>query len=51
MRAAGAIGIRGTPSFVVGRYDTKTGNVKGEMFSGALPKEQIAALLDKYLAQ
>ena len=45
----GSVGIRGTPSFLIGRYDPDKKSVHGEVLSGALPKEQIAAVLEKYL--
>jgi len=47
---AASIGIRGTPSFLIGLYDPKTKQLKGEMVSGALPKEELTKLLDKYIA-
>ena len=46
---AAKIGISGTPSFVIGRYDPKSKTVKGEVVSGALPEEQLAGLIAKYL--
>jgi len=47
---AASIGVRGTPSFLIGFYDKKTKRIKGELVSGALPKSELTRLLDKYLA-
>ena len=51
MALAASIGIRGTPSFVIGHYNPKTKTLRGEMMSGAMPKAELTKVLDKYLAQ
>lgn len=47
--AATEIGIRGTPGFIIGKYDQKTGIVTGEILSGAQPKTAFTSIIDKYL--
>ncbi|MBC8282372.1 MAG: thioredoxin domain-containing protein [Nitrospinae bacterium] len=44
------IGIQGTPTFLVGSYDQKSGMVSGEMFSGAVSEEKFVKTIEKYLA-
>ncbi|MGK5092275.1 thioredoxin domain-containing protein [Deltaproteobacteria bacterium TL4] len=44
-----ALGINGTPGFIIGRYDSKAGIVKGELLSGAQPPEKFEELIQKYL--
>ena len=51
MEQASSIGVRGTPSFLIGHYDPKSKQVTGELLSGAMPKEQLISVLNKYLAQ
>lgn len=46
--AATAIGIEGTPSFVIGTLDDQ-GNVKGEVLVGAQPASSFEKVVDKYL--
>lgn len=48
-KAAKEAGIKGTPGFVIGKYDKKSGVVVGEVLSGAQPEEKFVALLEKYL--
>jgi len=43
------IGIKGTPTFVVGSFDQDSGMVSGEMFSGAVSKEKFVKTIEKYL--
>lgn len=50
MNDGSTIGVNGTPSFVVGKLDSK-GNVTGELVVGAMPLAQFKATLEKYLAQ
>ncbi|HYB22256.1 MAG TPA: DsbA family protein [Solirubrobacteraceae bacterium] len=45
---ASALGVRGTPTFIVGR--ATAGSLDGERFSGALPYEDFAAVIDRLLA-
>jgi protein-disulfide isomerase len=44
-----AAGITGTPGFVIGRYDAKSGMLEGELLSGALPEAAFKQILEKYL--
>ena len=44
-----AIGIGGTPAFIVGRYDPKTRSLKGELMTGGLPLASFESLLKKYM--
>lgn len=46
-----AVGVSGTPGFFVGAYNPETGEVKGEMLSGARPINEFRSILDKYLAK
>jgi protein-disulfide isomerase len=46
--AAAALGVRGTPTFIIGR--AVQGELEGERLSGALPYEDFAAVLDALLA-
>lgn len=50
MNDGSAIGVGGTPSFVIGKLDAK-GNVTGELVVGAMPLAQFKATVEKYLAQ
>lgn len=50
MSDGSAAGVNGTPSFVIGKLDSK-GNVVGELAVGAMPASQFKAIIDKYLAQ
>lgn len=49
IKAGAAIGINGTPGFIIGTYDPKTKKVTGEVLSGALPQENFEQLIQKYL--
>ncbi len=46
---AQSIGINGTPTFVIGRFDPRKKTVKGEVISGALPLSKFEELIQKYL--
>jgi protein-disulfide isomerase len=48
IEAGNAIGIEGTPSFVIGALDDK-GNVKGEVVVGAQPLASFEKIIDKYI--
>ncbi len=48
-KAATKIGIRGTPGFVIGKYDRKSGSVRGEIVSGAQPQSVFVTAIEKYL--
>ncbi|MFQ5481531.1 MAG: DsbA family protein [Nitrospinaceae bacterium] len=45
------IGINGTPTFIVGKYDPEQDAVSGEMFSGAVSEDKFVRVINKYLAQ
>lgn len=45
-----ALGIQGTPTFILGAYDPETRSVSGEMFSGAVSEEKFVHIIEKYLA-
>jgi len=49
MEIGQSVGISGTPGFIVGRYDPKTGVLTGELLSGARPESSFTEILDKYL--
>jgi protein-disulfide isomerase len=51
MEVAESIGINGTPAFVVGKFDSDKGMLKGEILSGALPIDELEKALKKYLAK
>lgn len=51
MEVAESVGINGTPAFVIGKYDSAKGVIRGEVLSGALPVDVIAKALDMYLAK
>ncbi len=44
------LGIQGTPTFILGLYDSESGNVSGEMFSGAVSSEKFIQAIEKYLS-
>ncbi len=48
-KAATAAGIRGTPGFIIGKYDSKTGTITGEVLSGAQPESAFVETIEKYL--
>lgn len=50
MSDGSAAGVSGTPSFVIGKLDSK-GNVTGELVVGAMPLAQFKTVVEKYLAQ
>ncbi|MCP4752818.1 MAG: thioredoxin domain-containing protein [Proteobacteria bacterium] len=50
-QAAREAGIRGTPGFVIGRYDGKLGSVVGEVLSGAQPQNAFEEAIEKYLGK
>ena len=45
------LGITGTPGFLVGAFNPKTGEIKGEVLSGAQPYNVFKKTLDKYLSR
>ena len=50
MSDGSAAGVSGTPSFVIGKLDSK-GNVVGELAVGAMPLAALKTTIEKYLAQ
>ncbi len=51
IEVAGAAGITGTPSFIIGRYDRNRGVVTGELMTGTLPEDVFTQTLEKYLSE
>ncbi|MBT6600677.1 MAG: thioredoxin domain-containing protein [Nitrospina sp.] len=45
------LGIRGTPTFILGNYNAETREVRGELFSGAVSEEKFSEAIEKYLSQ
>ena len=45
-----ALGIRGTPTFILGTYDTDTRTVHGELLSGAVSEDKFKKAIEKYLS-
>mgnify|MGYP006088905855 CR=1 FL=1 len=43
------MGIQGTPTFIIGSFDSETDTISGEMFSGAVPEEKFVSAIKKYL--
>jgi len=44
------LGIQGTPTFILGLYDSENGTVSGEMFSGAVSQDKFIEVIEKYLS-
>lgn len=44
-----ALGIQGTPTFIIGVYSGSDATINGEMFSGAVPPAKFVNLIEKYL--
>ena len=44
------LGIRGTPTFILGTYDKDTRVVYGELMSGAVSEENFKQVIEKYLS-
>jgi len=51
MKDGAALGITGTPGFFVGLFDFKSGEIQGEVLSGALPYNTFQQTLNKYLSR
>jgi protein-disulfide isomerase len=49
IEVASNFGMNGTPSFAIGRYNTKGKFILGSVLSGALPKEAFISTIEKYL--
>ncbi|MBU3914285.1 DsbA family protein [bacterium] len=50
-KAASEAGVSGAPGFVIGLYDRRSGLVRGEIVSGAMPLSSFTKTIDKYLAK
>ena len=44
------LGVRGTPTFILGAYDADTHTVHGELLSGAVSEEKFKKAIEKYLS-
>ena len=44
------LGIRGTPTFILGTYDKENRLVHGELMSGAVSVEKFKEIFEKYLS-
>jgi predicted DsbA family dithiol-disulfide isomerase len=49
MEVAQSVGINGTPAFVLGKFDSEKGIIKGEILTGAQPIDVIEAAINRYL--
>lgn len=49
MAAGQAVGISGTPGFIIGYYNPDNGSVEGELISGAQPANVFVSAIEKYL--
>ena len=45
------LGIRGTPTFILGAFDKDTRVVHGELLSGAVSEEKFKEVIEKYLSK
>ncbi|MDP7622196.1 MAG: thioredoxin domain-containing protein, partial [SAR324 cluster bacterium] len=45
------LGITGTPGFLIGAFNPKSGEIQGELLSGAQPYNVFKKTLDKYLSR
>jgi len=50
MREGARLGIQGTPTFILGLYDSENRTVSGEMFSGAVSNDKFVEVIEKYLS-
>ena len=50
IREGAALGIQGTPTFILGAYDPESKTVSGKMFSGAVSEEKFVRVIEKFLA-
>ena len=51
MKDGSILGITGTPGFFVGLFNPKSGEIQGEVLSGAQPYDAFRQALEKYLTQ
>ena len=51
MKDGSKLGITGTPGFFVGLFNSKSGEIQGEVLSGAQPYSTFKQTLDKYLSR
>ncbi len=49
MKAGQEAGVTGTPGFLIGTFNPKSGRVRGELLSGARPLQDFKEALEKYL--
>ena len=49
MKDGAALGLTGTPGFFGGKYNPKTGQINGEILSGAQPYSTFKRVIEKYL--
>ena len=49
IREGAELGIQGTPTFILGVYDSESKTVSGKMFSGAVPEEKFVGVIEKIL--
>lgn len=49
IEVASSFGMNGTPSFAIGVYDSKNKVIRGEILSGALPKDVFISTIEKHL--
>ena len=50
IRDGAELGIQGTPTFILGVYDSETQTISGEMFSGAVSEAKFVRVIEKYLS-
>ncbi len=50
IRDGAELGIQGTPTFILGAYDSVARTVSGEMFSGAVSEEKFVLVIEKYIS-
>ena len=51
MKDGSILGITGTPGFFVGHFNAKSGEIRGEVLSGAQPYDIFQKTLEKYLSK
>jgi protein-disulfide isomerase len=51
MEVAESVGINGTPAFIIGKFDSEKGIIRGEILTGAQPIDVIEQALNRYLSK
>ncbi len=51
IREGAELGIQGTPTFILGLYDSESGTVSGRMFSGAVSEEKFVHFIEQLLTR